>query len=391
MNSRGWKCWAALAGAAVAPVVSSFIATPLWAAPTLSFTDEGVAHDLFGDTAVGYTGWLLTVTADPGHTMDAVDLGPNTASKFGIFGSLLQDWVPGKKFTTPTPVLADQNGGAYGIDTHVLGAGLVSLIGTPVEDNNRLVPAGSGLNNDPSDAFGTGSYLRANITFNAPATGSVPLAYLVLPSGASPVYSMEIHEDGGVFDLQSIIPPPITPAHNIVWRNNYPGGEPSSYGTNYQFTFITHNDNGTYSPGLLNLPPIGGQYPSEFYMVGHGFSASNPQEVWALNLKVNGVDPTAAQALQIVNDINHDNVGVTATLVSGAYAGLFPGYDVLLYSSGNGTDEWLAIDFSRETSVSGVTVANVAVTVPEPTAIAPIVIATALAAVARRDRKSSDA
>jgi hypothetical protein len=96
-----------LGGAAAVAAATASLALgsrTLVASPTLSFTSQGVAHDSTGHTAAGFTSYLLTVTADPGQVVTTIDLGQNIASKNGLFGSVLQSWVPDDPAPDPTPL-----------------------------------------------------------------------------------------------------------------------------------------------------------------------------------------------------------------------------------------------------------------------------------------------
>src|SRR4051812_45863930 len=119
---------AAAAAARVAlPVLGGalFVACPaaVSAAPSLIITNQGPATDNAGHTTTGWTGFLLTLKADPGKEIGAVDIGQFTSSINGIFATMLQDWTPSKGGATPTPVgssTTDTNGALDGTDSHVL-------------------------------------------------------------------------------------------------------------------------------------------------------------------------------------------------------------------------------------------------------------------------------
>jgi hypothetical protein len=175
------------------------------------------------------------------------------------------------------------------------------------------------------------------------------------------------------YELQSTPSPAPAPAHNIIWHGSSFIGEPDSYGDNL----------GIWCAGNKG-PPY--STTSTGHLIGEDFILNRP-EIWALDLRVKGADPTAAQVLQIVNDTNANNTDVTATAVTGKYADLFPSYDVVLTTTETCIASWFAWDFGRETNVSGTVVTEVGAMhgpVPEPASAGCTAAALVAALSARR-------
>jgi hypothetical protein len=371
MQSNKRRARVVIAGAAVLPAVFTAVAS---AAPSVLVTNQGVAHDFSGNVAAGYNGWLLTLVADPGKSFNVIDLGDNTASKNGIFGSLLQDWQQNKAGTFPTPTSIDSNGGGFGLDSHLLLT--PSMYGTaspPFEDSNLLNPGGSVPANDPFNRWGTGTYLRGAIE---PLThlNSQPLAYVVVPAGTQPTFTISGQEITAVGDGQqafevSSVPPPPEPPHNIVWHGSNQFGQPTSYGKSL------------YSPAELFNGAL-----SEFWFLDFTWPSTPHTEVYALDLKVGGQDPTAAQIAQIVKDINGNSYGINGALpIAGTtFAAQFPGYDIVVLTSGSFSTQNFAVDFNQEQNVPGIKVTAVESTVPEPGAWPILAAASAILLLSRR-------
>jgi len=188
---------AALIGAAALPAIAGLTATLMSssaanAAITFSITNQGVTHDNFGDTATGWSSYVLTLIADPGDKITAVDFGQTAASTNGIFGAVLQNWVPavGKNPATATPVEPDKNGDGYGIDSHFLTPSTSRAdVTSPFEDNNQINPGGGVPASTSTQAFGTGTAMHGvyGIT-GANQLNSTPTAYIVLKDGTSATF-----------------------------------------------------------------------------------------------------------------------------------------------------------------------------------------------------------
>jgi hypothetical protein len=134
-----------------------------------------------------------------------------------------------------------------------------------------------------------------------------------------------------------------------------------------------------------------------------GFNPTTDTEIYALKLSQGGTPIATSNTTllsAIASDINGGNgnnvsSGVTASLVTGVFSSLFPGYDILLTSNGftagaGGTAE-LGFDFStgggeQNAADDGITVTGVAA-VPEPATAAGIVLGTAGLLLGRRRNK----
>lgn len=406
---------AALVGAAVLPAVAGMagLMAPSVsdAAITFTVTNQGTAFDNFGQTATGYTGLLLTLVADPGNVISAIDIGQTSTSTNGIFGPLLQDWVPTKTGFNPTPVSSSQNGGPLGIDTHVVVASGRVDVTAPFEDSNNINPGGGvppNIAGGSGQSFGTGTFLRGVFGIvGASQLASQPVAYVVLKNGTSATFNIAASESiGGSFQLTGTITAPGGVALNkIVQLTAASGGAPTTFGNKLtqgagvdKATFNPNNgdskitvtgSNGSYIPGFANNINSGaGQ--NKFYVEAAGFNPASDPEVYAYNILVGGVAPTAGQITTIINDINANSTGVVASNVTGAFAALFPGYDILLTSTTNSADQFLAADFTAETNVAGVTVTDVAA-VPEPASAAGVILGAAGLLLGRRKRQLASA
>jgi hypothetical protein len=168
-----------------------------------------------------------------------------------------------------------------------------------------------------------------------------------------------------------------------------PAGTPT-YGSQLGSITVVSTGPGGYVPGSTSFASA-----TTGYVVTSTFNVGD-QEVYALKLDSNGVAIPTSSTLNatIVADINALGTGsnVSAGLVSGsAYAGLFPGYDILLTSTagyaGPASDD-LDIDFSQDTDTAtpGLTVVGAAA-VPEPATAAGAVIGAAGLLLGRRKSK----
>ena len=54
---------------------------------SVTVTNLGVASDSHGHTAAGWTGFLVSVVADAGQVVTAVDMGGTSGATNGIFGA----------------------------------------------------------------------------------------------------------------------------------------------------------------------------------------------------------------------------------------------------------------------------------------------------------------
>jgi hypothetical protein len=159
----------------------------------ITATSQGPAHDSRGHTTTGWTGFLLTVTADAGQVVSGIDMGQNTASANGIFGAMLQSWNPNGGDTLPSPTGTATNGGTAGCDSHVLipDSNRLDLF-SPFEDNNGVDPAGAPAD-DTGHLWGTGTYLHG-VSGITGGTNSMSLAYVVLKDGTTGSFSIDVAE-----------------------------------------------------------------------------------------------------------------------------------------------------------------------------------------------------
>lgn len=176
------------------PVVEQMESRQLLSA-SIVVTNQGAAHDSQGRATTGWTGFLLTVKADAGEVVSAVDFGEDATSTNGIFGSLLQAWTSSEDGTSPTPVgasVTDTNAAIGGTDSHLLVQNRLS-VGQPIENNDLSHPTGAPANT-ASKLWGTGTYLRAVFGISTNQINSQPLAYVVLKNGTSGNYKIDVAE-----------------------------------------------------------------------------------------------------------------------------------------------------------------------------------------------------
>jgi hypothetical protein len=163
----------------------------------ITITNQGPAHDSLGNTTSGWTGFLITINADVGQNVGAVDMGQFANSANGIFGTMLQAWPIVDGESTPTPVSAnatDTNGTNRGTDSHVLVTSGRLDVAAPFEDSNGVHPTGAPANT-ATKTWGTGTYLRGE--FGVTPSGELnrlPLAYVVLKDGTTGSYAMDVAE-----------------------------------------------------------------------------------------------------------------------------------------------------------------------------------------------------
>jgi hypothetical protein len=421
---RGSNKRAALIGAAALPAIAGLSASLMSssaanAAITFSVTNQGVASDGSGHTTTGYTGFLLTFIADAGDKITGVDFGTGTASTNGIFGPLIQDYFS-NSVQGSTPLSQFQNGQGPvdpnfgqvggGIDSHFLGTPDGSDFAektAPFENNNRVNPGGTPPNGG-TNFYGTGTFMHGVYGVQGSfQLNSYPTAYVVLKDGTSATFAASMAEAGGTFQLAGTIGgggTTTTPPSNKIVSLTTVAGAPTTYGN--KLTNGSGVDKATFNPNApvadsINVTNTGGPNnylpgfannintgtgENKFNVQASGFLAPD-QEVYALNIKVGGADPTAAQDATIIADINANNTGVTASTVTGQFATLFPGYDILLTGSPNSSTASLGLDFTQETNVAGVTVADVAA-VPEPASAAGILLGATGLLLGRRKRNA---
>jgi len=165
---------------------------------------------------------------------------------------------------------------------------------------------------------------------------------------------------------------------------------PTSYASQLGSTIaLTYTGPGGYVPGSTTFSAL-----SKGYGVVTGFHTPDT-EIYALDvLNASGGALTSAQISAVVSDINASESGVTASLVTGVYSKLFPGYDVLLTGTTpatTGTSYYLGIDFSatgdQDPATQGFTVGAIAA-VPEPATMAGLVLGASGLLLGRRKNRA---
>jgi hypothetical protein len=165
---------------------------------------------------------------------------------------------------------------------------------------------------------------------------------------------------------------------------------PTSYASQLGSTIaLTYTGPGGYVPGSTTFSAS-----NKGYGVVTGFHTPDT-EIYALDvLNASGGALTSAQISAVVSDINASESGVTASLVTGIYSKLFPGYDVLLTGTTpatTGTTYYLGIDFSatgdQDPATQGFTVGAIAA-VPEPATMAGLVLGASGLLLGRRKNRA---
>jgi hypothetical protein len=243
------------------------------------------------------------------------------------------------------------------------------------------------------------SNAAAGGTVVEPSTGPNPnplIAQILVSTGGGVSFTGTYGSDGGT----------ATPAINFAYT---PGGgttssssssaqpiisllttAPTSYASQLGSTIaLTYTGPGGYVPGSTTFSAL-----SKGYGVVTGFHTPDT-EIYALDvLNASGGALTSAQISAVVSDINASESGVTASLVTGVYSKLFPGYDVLLTGTTpatTGTSYYLGIDFSatgdQDPATQGFTVGAIAA-VPEPATMAGLVLGASGLLLGRRKNRA---
>ena len=157
---------------------------------------------------------------------------------------------------------------------------------------------------------------------------------------------------------------------------------PTAYGSQLGTAIHITGGNGSYTTGNTGL--VAGQTTA--FTATSTFSPITDTEVYALKLSSNGsaiATTNTTLIAAIIADINGSNNAstgsVVASTVSGVYASLFPGYDVLLTSTGFSASAagvaYLGVDFSGDTDAAtpALTVTEIAA-VPEPMSATMLVL-----------------
>jgi hypothetical protein len=425
---HGSKKRLAMLGAAAVPAAAMF-ASQANAAITVSVVNLGTAAANTNGPQSGWTAFALMATADTGDVLTGCDFSSSNTTlgvNKGVYGQLLQRWSYSSTtlVTSKTPMNAQSANSTsiFSLDTHFLTVGTqgYTIPGTtPItEDNNQTNPGLTGFPNSAPGAtgarYGTGTALHGGFSWGNDFRVTQQLAYIVLKDGTT---------GSAVFDLSETVAPGPGVNTGFAFALSFSSGPgssstvankiisltsaaPTSYGTKLtqgaganQATFDNGGSadstihvlgsNSSYVPGHANAVGGAGNGQNLFNVEATGWSPNTDQEVYALNIKVNGLDPTAGQISAIINDINGSNTGnVTAGPVSGQFAAVFPGYDILLTAAaGTLSPEFLGVDFSSDSTTTGVTVTDVAA-VPEPASAAGILLGAAGLLLGRRKRNA---
>jgi hypothetical protein len=160
----------------------------------------------------------------------------------------------------------------------------------------------------------------------------------------------------------------------IISLTAKPFQAPTTYG-NLLGTLTVSGHNGNYGVSQLT-----GLNATTGYVEVNGFNPGTDEEIYALDVLVNGVQANAAQIGDLVFSINHGDTMVipsTPIIAAATYAGLGVTQDAspfgsqynlfLDYGSGPSSDNFLAIDLSNSNdfNLTGYTFSAIAV-VPEP-------------------------
>jgi hypothetical protein len=395
-NSKSLALLVAAAAVAVPAIVN--------AAPVVTITSLGTPTNTAGNiTLTGYTAYDISITASSGNTISAV----NAAGTFGLFGPFLQRfaYTPGTTGSTPTPPTTtstplvpggkNQGNAAQSFDSHFLSATALPL-SPPSEDSNDVNP-GSPVPASGTTAgtfhYGTGTKLQYNGSF-ATLTGNLDFAYVILKNGTTATYDFNISDfnpgtaSASVFELTGSFPNAGPVTNKIISLTN---AVPSGYGSSQGTITVPGSTATGYQVGSVHVATAGGVATG--YVQESGIAAGDT-EIYALNIKVAGSDPSTAQDQALATNIGTSNVGgVTAVAfadASPALQALFPGYDIIVTKSGGlSNPAFLGWDFtSTDASVAGVTVTDVAA-VPEPASAAGLMIGAAGLLLGRKKRQAA--
>jgi hypothetical protein len=278
------------------------------------------------------------------------------------------------------------SGNLFTINTSTAAATLIGTTGV----NNAL----SGLEYDTDN----------NVLYMNVGAGDNSLYSVNTTTGAATLVGSNGPVAGvGIEGLAFMVPPPnriiaLTSVAqgtygNKLTQSTHPGADQATFSPNNSDNIIhVTGSGGSYVPGFAD--PIGGTVNGEnkFFTEATGWSPTTDQELYALNIRVNNADPTASQIQSVVNDINDPGVGntgnFTASVLTGQFASIFPGYDILLTAdAGTVSPEFLGIDFSVDSHTPGVTVTGVAA-IPEPASATSMLLAAAGLLLRRRTQRA---
>ncbi|HSV16389.1 MAG TPA: Calx-beta domain-containing protein, partial [Tepidisphaeraceae bacterium] len=289
---------------------------------SISVTNMGPAHDNVGDSTTGWTGFLLTLHADPGDLISAVDYGQTSTSTRGIFGQLLQDWSPSKGGPLASPVGAtanDTNGGTNGTDSHILLLNRGPTVADAFEDSDVTQPAGAPTSG-AQDIWGTGTYMHG--VFGIPGASQanvLPFAYVVLNDSSIGSYEVQMAE-APTNGNQSVVtvtgqfgPPALTVSASAV-------EEPNVGGTVTETFTATLSDAPVSSPSTVDFATADGTaIAGTDYDPVSGTLTFNPGETQkTIDVTVHGVAGTATAKTFTLNFTNAHKLippqPVTATI-----------------------------------------------------------------------------
>jgi hypothetical protein len=331
-------------------------------------------------------------------------------------------------------VFEETNGGTDAITSHTVELSILSSAGITFTGANTNTDAiaepyiyGS-LQNPP---FTTASFpntqFDASDTFvNAPfqavlndgdVAGAAHITYAVASGTPGEVVPVTLGADTAVSDIDGV-PIPFTIVNGTITVTGVASGHsilsltstaPAAYG-NQITSGSSAPDKGTFTgPGaasnkmtvtgnhgsytVAQVTGIGtsGNGDATNYVETNGFNPSNDKELFALDVKVAGVQANAAQLSTLITEIDTFSGGlasglsVSSTLSNNPFAS---NYNLFLTANpGIAADDFLGFDVSHsnDSNLTGYTVSAVAV-VPEPVTLG-LVAAGGLGLLARRNRK----
>jgi hypothetical protein len=379
------------------PAATVMLSSGAFATPGVVVTQLGITNG--GGTIGAQPAWrsyLLTATADTGDVITSVDF--RTGSN-GIFGTLLQRWTYSSTISvTPTGTQSANFVDSQSLDTHfVTSPSQTYTVGTIAgEDNNYVNPGLSGsATNTATVYYGTGTFLRGAIGYATGQLQNQNLAYIVAGSTSSVHAVFDVSEapaGGGTstsasFNLTFSAPfePRIAglsaasspPTIFGLRLTNGTGVDKATFSPNSPTpdSINVSGSHGVYTPGFANNINNGAG-ESAFYVQISGFNPANDLETIALNIKINGADPTLAQDAALAAQLEPSVVAIGAGSAPGELLTLCPGYDLFVT-----TQALSPVDFGVNfnwASIPGVTVTDVAV-VPEPASLAGLLLIGGLA------------
>jgi hypothetical protein len=265
-----------------------------------------------------------------------------------------------------------------------------------------------------SPTFGNATDFFDSLSYTAMHTGTVILAPVVdaagtgywvntLPGSATVPSGYNTSTFTNPGDVIGTLPELVirvvaeAPGQPIISLTAKPFLAPTTYG-NSLGSLTVSGHNGSYGVAQLT-----GLNSTTGYVEVNGFNPGTDEEIYALDVLVNGVQANASQIANLVRDINFGDTGVTSSKAISAastYAGLGITHDVnpfasqynlfLDYDSGGpSSDNYLGIDLSNSNNfnLEGYTVSAIAV-VPEPTTLSLLTL-TALCIIKRRPKRTN--